>query len=874
MKSVRQWGLLALLISGTPATQAQSFGVRDVVFPPAPRYDEAPRLTTGAYPVTEPTYQGQVKHVLVLSGQWIIVAIYDVPEVVAKVDELAGGDLLKAVEDWVTSADAGRPNWSAWRRPQQLYNRYLATAREALNERALDQPFTFRIGSPNDPAYLQPQPPVRVTRSFLSLGGPRVRGGHLVDYAHYCLIELPTPMQDGHEYRIGVRERGGVSFTFEDRRTVSRAIKVNQAGYLPDATHKYAYLGAYGFEFGPIDFSNYDTFEVIAQQSGEVVLTGNIDLAERNPRFAPRPDDPPDAERPPIYGEDVYVLDLGPLTDHGEFFISIPGVGRSWTFVHGPDAYGEVFFTAMRGFYHQRAALELTEDYTAWTRPLSTMHDVMYETGFVNLPPHLVDMPDNYNRFDIVAATLDKSRKTEGVVGGWYDAADWVRTQHHYTCLFDMLYAYEFRPALFQDGQLHIPESGNGVPDILDEAAFGLEVWRRSQMADGGVSGMTEASTHPDFNAEDFPFGFSPRNRWNSLMYAAAGAQLARLLEPYDAERAAVYAQSARAAWAFGINPTNSLGHVVMDALKRRGDGDPYTVEWEERDEYILPYKVHAALELARLDNDPSLLASIGEWADAAHPPLQWRFSTRDFSIWLFAGLALGAHPAIPEDVIAHWRDFYLERADELLTQIEEMPYRKTWPRHQDFRAAWGAFTVTNFNRLLALAWQLTGEARYRNAIINNADFMLGANPMGMSWTTGIGYVYPIDIQHAHSDPRREPLQWEGFMDPVPGITIYGLTGQPTMHRKARSLVWESPNGDEPPVSFIKEANRQVPFARRWSAHPTHNTGQCEFTVWETMAATAFTAALLLPEDWIPNESLKQRAPRREDLLFGRWHLP
>jgi hypothetical protein len=94
------------------------------------------------------------------------------------------------------------------------------------------------------------------------------------------------------------------------------------------------------------------------------------------------------------------------------------------------------------------------------------------------------------------------------VLGGWYDAADYDRNLRHYTNIFDMLYAYELAPAKFSDNMLNIPESGNGIPDLLDEAEYGLDVWTRSMTADGGVSGRLETNSHPTLT--DTNFNWSP----------------------------------------------------------------------------------------------------------------------------------------------------------------------------------------------------------------------------------------------------------------------------------------------------------------------------------------------------------------------------
>jgi endoglucanase len=843
-----------------PASSAPLGGAEHVTTFPLPPAME------GAYPVAQPTYEGQVRQLLLLNDRWVIVAVYDLPSVIDRVDELSGGRLRQAARDWKESEAAGRPNWTAYKLPAKLYDEFLHVARTELNEREMDQTEAYRIQSPHDASYKDQVSPKRVTRTFVSLGGPRVGEAHAVDYAHYCILELPTPLQEGQTYTLRVTDRGSVTFTFDTLHLVSRAIKVNQIGYLPDAVGKFAYLGAFGYALGPVDFSQATEFHIVDVSSGERVFTGPVRLRERNPRFAVNPSKPEERDRPLMVGEDVYELDFTGLSAQGNFFIQVPGVGRSWPFRHAPDAYGEAFYVSARGFFHQRAATALKAPHTQWEREKSTMHDTIYESQLTAFPPQ-AKPPESFERFDVIGGTLDTSRATHGVIGGWYDAADWDRNQTHMVTVFDLLEAYEHAPDTFRDRQLNLPESGDGIPDVLNEVAWGLECWRRSQDERGGISGFIEASTHPKYNDERYPYAFSPRTRWSSLCYAAGAAQYARVVRPFSEAQYELYKESALRAWAFGVDPANSLGNITLEARRRRGAGDPYTLEWEEKEEYNAPFRVHAAFQLYRLTGNRTYLEDVGELAEIGTKPFAWRFSHKDYSAWMYADLARNPQEAVSEDVAARWRAFFLAEADRLVGHVENMPYRHTWPRYQNFWAGWGASNMVNFNRCLFIAWQLTGEEKYRSAMMQNADFMLGANPMGMSWTTGLGYVYPIDIQHANS-------QFDGIMDPVPGITLYGLNGGPAMHYRGRELVWTSPGPDGKPVSFIPEENKDVPFYRSWSSHPDLNTGQCEFTIHETMSATLFTAAVLLSDAWQPTEELRSRGPRREDLLFGYWPLP
>lgn len=823
-----------------------------------------PKETQGVCPIEQPIYEGQVKQMLLIDNRRLVLIVYDLPIVIEKLDELAGGG-LKEINQQIG-------NWPDWRINQEigkLHQTYMVAAREACGERKLDETNAYALTSKTAPA--SPIAPKNVARTIISLGDKKVPNAHSIDYAQYCFLEFSEPMTAGKTYTVAVNGRGSATFTFSEKHSLSRAIKVNQVGYLPNSNSKFAYLGAYGLAYGPLEFPQAKSFSIVDAATGQSVFTGEVVLRERNPRFTlkePSKEDAHPTERPPLYGEHVYELGFTPFKTEGVFFISIPGVGRSWPFRHARDAYGEAFYITLRGLYHQRCGTGIDAKFSSWTRPVAHSHTTVYECEFVNLPLSSKVKPSGrYDRFDIIGATTDTAQKTENVIGGWHDAADWDRNLSHYTVIFDLLHAFEAAPKAFTDGQLHIPESGNGIPDILDEARWGLECWRRSQTKNGGVSGFIETWTHPPYDIPEFKYAFSRRTTWDSLIYAAAAAQYAQLVSPYSKEDATLFANSALLAWKFGTDPANVLGEVTFNAKTKRGQGEPYTTRWTEHDTDSIPYRVHAAMMLYRLTGDIRFRDDAIKYEPQMDSPMTHPFSNRDYSAWMPLEFARNRKGDLPPEAVARRRDYYIKTADQYVENWKQMPYRMSWPRYQDYWGSWGASTMPNFNRVLAVAYQLTGETKYRDVMINNIDFSLGANPKGMSWTTGLGYVYPVEIQHDISKD-------DGIPDPVPGITIYGITGAPGMHHRGRELAWASKAPDGELVSFVQEDNRSAsPFFRSFSTHPAYNTGQCEFTVAETMACLAFTSAYLLEPGWMPDEDLKQRQPRDESLLFGRWPL-
>ena len=828
-------------------------------------YDPLPPEKEGGFPIEMPKYNG-VDQLLVLSNRWVIVATRNVDEVVKMLDVLTDGSYSKNLatfeqSDILVNGDK-KPNWGARDTYLKIRDEYYAQAREMTGELDLDQDNYYDITSSSDSHYKEQQHPKRVTRYLVSLGKGSPKTGNEVDYAQYSYLEMPFPLENGNQYTITLHNGKSVTFNYDEMRTVSRSIKVNQLGYLSDAEHKYAYLGGYLHEFGPLDLSYAKEFYVVSAKDGQMALQGQVKLRAKNQRMPPNNDEKDPNKRPFLNGEDVYELDLSPLKQEGDFFIVVPGVGRSWTFHNGKDTYGEAFYTQVRGLYHQRCGEAITAKYSAWTRDKCGITTV-YESQEVPFWKY-IEIPKDYETFDVIGATLDVNKKTENVTGGWFDAADYDRNITHYNDVFDLLEAYELAPNKFYDGQLNIPESGNGIPDILDEAEFGILAWKKSMRPDGGVAGRIEANSH--YPWAEGKYAFSVRTRWSSLLFAAAAAQYSYLVAPFNKQKADEYKALALKAYQFGNNPKNALKDFVIPAAKDRGKGAKYSFTFTETDKDIVPYLIAARLRLYILTNDKAYLEGMPELLSQAPHPMTWPFSVQDMSIWFYFPLFSNkVSKELPPNIINTWKGYYLEVANDILKETSKQPYRFSWPLDRDYWMAWGNTVMTNQARALLVAFLISGDKKYKEAAISNVDYMMGVNPMGMSWTTGIGYVYPIEIQHEFS------LN-DGIMDPVPGILIYGFSGG--VPSQLVNLYWQTKKPNGTIEQFMKPINRQLPVWRTWFVHPFLNVAQNEFTIHETMSAALFDYAILMSEGWMPPDSLKKKNPRRDEYLFGFWYLP
>ena len=919
-----------------------TFTAESVVLSDTNRRGLDPQLQ-GNFPLLIPSYNG-IEQLLVLSSKWIVVVNYNLDAVCRQINTFTTEDssfrkdfdFLTAQLEFDQLKKQGR--WSfgydylnfiqAAMQKYALKSRLLIDGYdEKTASFALDSPTYYAITSDSDLHYAKSTRPSRLTRFVVSRAG-EVRTGFDIDYAHYTYLELPTPLQDQAAYTITLGDGKSVSFRYDEKRTVSRCIKVNQLGYLPNVKQKYAYLGGFLWEFGPMgdtDFFPNQTsrpqFSVVNVETGDVALEGPILLPKENenPRFAKK-DSAEDSDAYMV-GENVYVLDLSELTQPGHYFITIPGVGRSWPFAVNADLYGPAFYTAMRGMYTQRCGIALDQFAKGgWYRktchpdPEGNPSPTCWSQS-IPLDKSMEQPAPYYENFDVNAATTNCDHDPiTGPVYGWHDAADWDKNPYHYTNIFALLTLYDLFPDRFTDEQLDIPHlpdqqiggSGDGIPDILNEAEFGLLVWKRSLSKEGGASGLWETSRHPTINDPEFRYAYSQRLRWSSFLYATAAAQLSRLLDPFDAEKSKSWQNEAILAYQFGTDPKNALaerlkndpsrvnekGEILIHALRDRGAGAAYVSTWTEKESYNWPYLVSAQLQLYLLTGDDSYLVgdpqsnlSINDILDfnlRVYPqrypkvplPLRWPASTSDYWGFLFYGLfhpAMAKTDKIPASLVNLWRDYYVDTANELIQFSKKDPYRRCRSR-DDANTWWGNGTMTNYSRWILLAHALNSPKLDPSAFdvaVLNVDYQTGTNPQGMSWTTGVGYVYPIHLQHAVSED-------DNITDPFPGLVLYGPNGLDWM---GIHQIWLQKDSGTTirflnPSYYQDDRLRLPPILRRYATHPTRLVEQNEFTVHETMASNTFVTGYLMRSGWKPSSALTQRLPLDDRLLFGFWYLP
>ncbi len=718
---------------------------------------------------------------------------------------------------------------------------------------------------------------------------------------YFAFLKVAHPFKDGQTFSVNIEGTPPFRSTFSAN-SWSPAIKVNQVGYMPNASKKYAYVGFWLGDRGKLDIRQWlgQPFYLINRQTKCVDYTGVI-----SPRF-PLGDPFNDmciqssGLMAPITGEDVAQLDFSSFSGSGTYMIVIPGIGQSWDFRISQDVVNEAFYIHARGLYHQRCGIAKKKPFSNWT--LGDIHKT-YQGGFDPDDRHYKSQDGPYgfrndegsartvDHFKVIRETATK-RILPHVSGGWHDAADFDRRPYHFSVVQDLLAAYLLYPDHFSDGQLNLPESGNGIPDLVDEATWGMEVWRKAQNPAGGVGCWIEATSHPQ-NPNP---GKDPQAYYlawptiqSTLEYAAYAALLARVYHlinektplPLAKQRAEEYQASAIRAYEYSNDPKNAV--VRFWRIGSKSNSYIENPSWRSN-----TMRFKAALNLYALSGDK-------KWVNIM---TQNEAGNRDGYYFDVHNMHWKTNPFSLIEILLSKQEFplyfnayknrVLQIADQLVMDQSIQAYRNlnVSPQSKKFsNLAWGGSNNYNHGRALIAAMAITQQSDpiksnlYREAALLAVDWQNGANPLGQSWTTGLGRNYPTTPLHLSSSS-------DGITDPIPGITIFGITGQNSTN--GRKLVYSldyghisllpqrlylgNPNPNDQAIKKI--LTQTVPLYRRYTSLGGLEVAQNEFTVWETIAPAAAFTGCLMSNGWMPSYSLKTKKPLDKGFLQGRLMLP
>lgn len=604
---------------------------------------------------------------------------------------------------------------------------------------------------------------------------------------HRLYLALATPLAEDQSYEL--RFPGGqTNFVFRSREMPCESFKVNQVGYHAQAGQRAAFFAPW---CGDLEAPTAITNEVwlCDAKSGR-------DLK----RLSLRP-----VAADAVNGGPCWRVDLSALTEPGEFFLRMEGAGRSSSFGFGDVYAHHAFYVHLKGLYHQRCGVALEKPFTDWERPVC--HQELEVTDAQ--PPNFI-----------------KERGTRRIahVGGHHDAGDFdVRLAHTLVAGW-LLNAFELFPAKFVDSQLDLPESGNGIPDLLDEALFSIRAWECLQEEDGGIRAGFESDRHPTYGevsaaTDKLVYRTFARNGHTTLVGGALMAYAARLVKSFDPTRAAALLTRAQRAWKFHEKHSTDTAYRWSPGALLFASGQLYLATGEAR--YHAMFKQQARY-FFDLDEKKS------SWPAQYHGTYFNLETIEKGAVFThyFASYLLETNREKDPTIVQAARAAVLSKADETLKKISGDGFATV------STGSWGASTgVGRYGDFLIHAYRLTGEKRYLDGAMRLADWTLGANPLGRCFTSGLGTSPPLNPLHLDSY-----FHIQAGRGPVPGLVIYGITDPPGAAPYVKVVTQHL----HPDMAHLPPARR---FTDGWSV-----VAQNEFTVWETLAPNAFLHACLAPD--------------------------
>ena len=294
-----------------------------------------------------------------------------------------------------------------------------------------------------------------------------------------------------------------------------------------------------------------------------------------------------------VSGDRVWWFDFSDVTTPGRYTVVDVDKGfRSVEFDINDGVYRTVLKHALRMYFYQRAGFEKTAATAgfAWADGASHMG-----TG---------QDPQTHSWL----AKTDASQVRD-LHGGWFDAGDYNKyTSWAARNIIVLLRAYDENPSAFGDDS-GIPESGNGVPDVLDEVKWALDWLARMQNTDGSllcVQGLADASPP---SAATGPSYYGPATTAASLMGAAVFAYAAKIYsarpEAYLKADGNDFAARAKKAWDWA-NANPSVLYYNNDDSRQPGSGGLAAGQQEMDDSERLFAKLEAAVYLYEETGDAS----------------------------------------------------------------------------------------------------------------------------------------------------------------------------------------------------------------------------------------------------------------------------
>ena len=518
-------------------------------------------------------------------------------------------------------------------------------------------------------------------------------------------------------------------------------VHVNQMGYLPNAPKRAVVVEA---AESPVAWELLDG-------TGMVVLTGSTRVFGED-----------DAS-----GEFVHIVDFSGFTTPGTGYTLRVGEETGYPFTIGSDLYGSLKYDALTYYYHNRSGVTITMPYAGdeqWTRP----------AGHIGVEPNKGDTDVTCYQDGIDWEGCDYSLD---VSGGWYDAGDHGKyVVNGGISVWTLMNQYERALHLgssvddFADGTMSIPENGNGVPDILDEARWEMEFLLSMQAPEtsgDAIKGMVHHKVHDDEwtpipmapHKDPRPRHLYPVSTAATLNLAATAAQCARIWESIDEAFSQRCLKAAETAWQAAQENPDIYADWNFSGGGGYGDG------------YLVDDFYWAAAELFVTTGDPEYKEAIAGSTHYLVPKTGGGTSMTWYDTATLGTISLAVVPnELTDEEIRTARDNIVANAQDYVADLEGEGYRVPFdPGASGY--PWGSnSSVLNNMVVLGLAYDFTQDPVYLKAVSEGMDYILGRNPLSQCYVTGYGERATQEPHHRFWARASSSL----YPPPPPGVVAGG----------------------------------------------------------------------------------------------------
>ena len=493
-------------------------------------------------------------------------------------------------------------------------------------------------------------------------------------------------------------------------------VKVNQIGYKPDDVKSVLVTS-------PDD----EKFKVVNVSTNETVYIGTYSAAAFDPAM----------------GTSVRIGDFSEVTAPGTYQIISSPSGASYEFDIGDGLYDDIYKDVVLMLYNQRCGTKLEASVSG-----DFAHDACHTQE----------------------ATVygDTSGKTYDVSGGWHDAGDYGRyVVPGAKTVEDLFLAYEDFDYTADD--IGIPESGNGVPDLLDEARYELEWMLKMQdEATGGVYHKVTGLTFPGMvlaTEETEDMVLAPISYAATADFVAVMAKASVNYAQYDQAFADTCLAAAKKGYDFMKANPDMGGFKNPDEI----------LTGEYPDVGLTDETFWAAAELYLATLDDGYLADTKEAIDTKYNTgLGWA------GIGGYALYDLAKAEGIDSGLQSNAKEKFLAVAHKKLSSCQTSHIFigiETYP--------WGSnMVVAGDGMYLLMASKLEDDPAYLEYAQKQRDYIFGFNGTGYCYVTGYGDLSPQDTHHRPSQALGKTMPGmlvggadENLEDPYASAVLYGKPG-------------------------------------------------------------------------------------------------